>query len=258
MWLLLDIGNSSVKAGLYAGPKQVQTFRMATDPTASVVTYRHSLRHHLDGTTPTRVGISSVVPVLTQKIADAVRQEMMVLPEVLHTGLKLPFAMHYQTPKTLGIDRMAGAAGGFSRFGTGVDGQPRPVVVVDAGTAVNYEVIDTTPAYLGGAIAPGLDLLINSLSRGTAQLPKISRIHTRRAIGRNTREALQSGLILGYLGGVRDMLNRLCAAFKDTTPVVVATGGDGPWLAKQLSMIDAVSPDLVLEGIRCLLTLNES
>ena len=253
MHLALDIGNTAVKGGLFDGAALCRTFRLATDPVASVPAYRHALRHHLDGAEIDRVGIASVVPAVTGLVAEAARAETMRLPLVVSAGLALPFAMGYETPETLGTDRIAAAAGAWTRYH---DAAPdRPLVVVDAGTAVTIEVVSADGVFLGGTIGAGPDLVRRALARGTAQLPEIDAVVPKRVVGRSTREALQSGLMWPFLDGVRGLLARTAAELGGA-PLVVATGGWGGLLAAHVETVDHVEPDLVLEGVRALLALN--
>ena len=253
MILALDIGNTAVKGGLFDGTALARPFRFATDPAASVPAYRHALRHHLDGAEVERIGIASVVPVVTELLAEAVRAETLQPALVVRHTLALPFAMGYETPETLGTDRLAAAAGALALYRAA---QPdRPLVVVDAGTAVTVEVVGADDVFLGGAIGAGPGLVRRALAGGTAQLPDVAPDLSRRAIGRSTREAIQSGLLFPFLDGVRGLLARIADEL-GAQPFTVATGGWGALLAEHLPAIDHAEPHLVLHGVRALLDLN--
>lgn len=250
--LALDVGNSAIKGGLFEGEALSRAFRLRTDPTASVAAYRHALRHHLGGASVRRLGLASVVPAVGAAVAEAAHLETMQGPMLVGPRLRLPFALGYRTPETLGADRLAAAAGAWVRFGEEAAG--RPLVVVDAGTAVTFEVLEGG-AYLGGAIGVGPDLLRLALARGTAQLPEIRPALPRSPIGRSTAEALQAGIALPFLDGVRGMLGRLREAL-GAEPLVVATGGWGSLLGEHLEAVAHVEPALVLHGVRALAALN--
>ena len=252
MTLALDIGNTAVKGGLFDGRDLVRTFRFATDPAASVPAYRHALRHHLDGAEVQRTGIASVVPAVTERLAEAVQAETLGLPLVIRHTLTLPFAMGYKTPETLGTDRIALAAGAQACYRARHSG---PLVVVDAGTAVNVEVLSADDVYLGGTIGAGPDLIRRALTGGTAQLPDVKPRLPRRAIGRSTQEALQAGILFPFLDGVRGLLGRIADEL-DGEPLVVATGGWGALLAEHVPAIDHAEPHLVLHGVQALLERN--
>lgn len=251
--LTLDIGNTAIKGGLFDGSALARTFRMATDATASVPAYRHALRHHLDGAEIERVGLVSVVPAVAPLLVEAAQAETMRLPLVVSHRLALPFDMGYETPDTLGTDRIAAAAGAWTLYrGAAPD---RPLVIVDAGTAVTLEVVSADGVFLGGTIGAGPDLVRRALARGTAQLPEVEARLPRRAIGRSTKEALQAGLMWPFLDGVRSLLAR-AADELGAEPLVIATGGWGALLAEHTEAVDHVAPDLVLHGVRALLDLN--
>lgn len=251
--LTLDIGNTAVKGALFEGLTLLRTFRLATDPTASVPAYRHALRSHLAGAEVDRVGIASVVPVVAERVAEAGRAETLRVPLLVRPSLVLPFVMGYRTPETLGMDRLAAAAGAWSLYRE--EAPSRPLVVVDAGTAVTTEVVSSDGVFLGGSIGAGPDLVRGALARGTAQLPDVKPTVPRRPIGRSTEEALHAGIMLSFLDGVRGLLARITDEL-GTEPLVIITGGWGELLAEHLESVDHTEPDLVLHGVRALLDLN--
>ncbi len=255
VWLILDIGNSAVKGGLFENGLLTRTFRMESRPTASIPSYRHALRRHCEGFGLDRVGIVSVVPELTHILSEAVRFEFPVWPERIGITMRLPFEMGYRTPETLGADRLAAAVAGFRLHGLDDKGKPRSVIVVDAGTAVTFDVIDARRVYRGGAITAGPALVLNALARGTAQLPEVSAHMPPRAIGRSTREALQSGVLFGFVDSVESMVARMARQVRGR-PFVVVTGGWGELLSEVVPAVDRFDRDLVLYGGHHLLEMN--
>lgn len=259
MWLALDIGNTASKAGLFEGALLRRTARLSLAPSASPKAWADALREALsqDLRRLTRAGIASVVPTATMAAQRAL-EETAGCPVCLVTHrLRLPFALAYETPQTLGPDRLAAAVAAWTRHGAAHDQRPaRSIVALDAGTAVTYDVVDAGGTYRGGAIAPGPRLLRETLHRGTAQLPHVPLDASVPAIGRSTREALQSGIMHGFLDGARGMLQRITEALGGDAPVVIATGGWGGVLAERLPLIDHTEPHLVLRGIRVLMELN--
>ncbi len=193
-------------------------------------------------------GIASVVPTRTDETAIAVREHLGVEPTIISAKLPLPFEMGYETPQTLGADRMAAAAAAWLMFGLNKN---RGVIVVDAGTAVTTEVITSDGVYLGGAIAPGPDLLLGALVRDTAQLPVIDWPDSPAAIGSSTHDAISAGASIMFLSGVKALLDRSAKQLNDV-PLIVATGGWATWLDHHVDIIDQIEPDLVLDGIRLL------
>ncbi len=243
MFVALDAGNSSVKGATWDGawgetihwpsddaPVEVWAARLATlAPAAS------------------GAGLCSVVPDLTPTLVDALNAAFGVDAVAVTVDLPLPFRLAYQTPHTLGTDRLAAAVAAWHQS----DG--RPVVALDAGSAITTEVVTAEPAYLGGAILPGPDLLRRALARDTRQLPHIEWALPGSPIGGSTAEAIQAGLTTLVLDGVTGLLRRTADAL-GAEPLVLATGGWGPWLAERIPAIDCVEPHLVLEGVRRLAT----
>ncbi len=250
MWLTLDIGNSSIKGGLFDGPQLRRTFRLMPQRDAGSDDIAVLLAPHLTGVTISRAGVCSVVPERTPVVTTAVVQTTGVEPLRVHSEMPLPFELAYDTPHTLGADRLAAAAAGWVLFGSA--NHDRSVVVIDAGTAVTYEIIERPGRYVGGAIAPGPDLLQAALHHGTAQLPSIPLVLPDRVIGRSTREAIQSGVMYGFVDAVRGMLVRIGDQLGEI-PLTVATGGWSTVLKAHLPEIQHAEPDLVLHGIRILM-----
>lgn len=241
-FLALDSGNSSVKAGLWAG-RWARVERWPSDG-ADAETWAGRLR----GLAPrvSGAGLASVVPVLTPVLTQAVEVAFGAPPVVVSSALPLPFRLAYRTPDTLGADRLAAAVAAWA-----LAGGAAPVVALDAGSAITLDVVSMEPAYLGGAILPGPDLLRRALARDTGQLPDVAWADPPSPVGASTAEAIQSGLAGLVLGGVERLL-RETAAVLAAPPVVVATGGWVPWLAERLDGIDRVEPHLVLDGVRLL------
>ena len=254
MDLALDAGNSGLKGAFFEGDRLVHSFRTgyAQDGADG---WLATLRPHVGGRRVERVGIASVVPAVTAALRDVLPALSGPAPFVVHHALRLPFRLAYRTPETLGTDRLAAAAAAVAGYGRAPDGTARAVVALDAGTAVTLEVIDAGGVYRGGVIAAGPDLVRDALAGGTAQLPPVPLDLPPSVIGGTTREALQAGILFTFLEGVRGLLARTEAAL-GTPPVVVATGGWGPFLAEHLEEVSAVDPHLVLRGVHVLMRLN--
>lgn len=154
----------------------------------------------------------------------------------------LGMGIDYPQPFQIGADRLANAAGVLSRHGA-------PAIVIDFGTAVTFDVISAEPAYCGGVIAPGLGAMSGYLSRKTALLPEIELEEPPTAIGKSTVHAMQAGAVFGYRGLVKEIIARIARELSGQ-PRVVATGGDAGLIARGVLEIDAVDPDLTLDGLR--------
>jgi type III pantothenate kinase len=149
----------------------------------------------------------------------------------------------YPKPNSIGPDRLANAVAARERFGA-------PVVVVDFGTAVTFDVVDSKGNYVGGIIAPGLAAMTNYLHEKTALLPKIKIREVKSAVGKSTEHAMLVGAVQGYRGLVRELIGELKRELRVKKLPVVATGGYAKLIAAKLPEISAVAPDLTLEGLR--------
>jgi type III pantothenate kinase len=162
----------------------------------------------------------------------------------VRTGIQI----RIDNPREVGADRIANTAAVHRLHGG-------PAIVIDLGTATTFDVVSKDGDYLGGAIAPGLGITADALVRRTAQLPKVELTFPERAIGRNTVAAMQSGLVIGYVGLVKELVARLKSELGGN-PKVIATGGMAETIAASTGVIDLVSPRLTLEGIRIIYELN--
>ena len=256
MWLTLDIGNSAVKGGFFEGNRLAEPFRIGLPREGEEGSWNADFEMHLQGRSIERAGLTSVVPAMTPQVIAVVERVAHIATEVVHHRMRLPFTLAYETPHTLGADRLAVAAGTWIHYGKAEDQTPRSVVALDAGTAVTYEVVDRTGVFRGGTIGAGPYLIREALAHGTAQLPAVPLDLPPTPIGRSTQQALQAGIMHAFLDSVGGMLDRIHQALGER-PFVVATGGWRDFLDAHLDTVDHVDAHLVLRGIRVLMTLNE-
>lgn len=248
MRLVLDIGNSAVKGALYRGETLEHTFRTTHDHAA----LGPSLQGAIESSPISRAGFASVVPATSNAVVRILDGAGIPFTRIRHT-MHLPFRLGYRTPETLGSDRLAAASAAWIRFGRDTG---RSVVALDAGTAFTYEVVDREGTYRGGIIAPGPTPMQRALNRDTAQLPEVPLVLPNEPIGRSTVEAMQAGIMYGFIDSARGLLLRINDALGENAFVVV-TGGWASMLAQNVELIDAVEPHLVLEGVRLLMDMNE-
>jgi len=242
MILLLDIGNTHTHLGLADNRrvlKQVDIPTLAWFGGSATVRMRGIVgKNIIDG-----VMVCSVVPRATPLIRQAVRAlwklEMLELNPKTIRGV----GIDYPNPDSIGPDRLANAVAARALFGA-------PVVVVDFGTAVTFDVVDRKGNYVGGIIAPGLAAMTDYLHEKTALLPKIKIREIKSAIGKSTEEAMLVGAVHGYRGLVRELIGELKRELRVKKLPVVATGGYAKLIAVKLPEISAVAPDLTLEGLR--------
>src|SRR5256714_13400951 len=241
-YLLIDVSNSFLKLSFATKEKIGKTTRLATKnlPAATV-------RRILRGRDVRAIVVSSVVPKRNKTIRTAAGSTCVLF---LNPKLDLGVGVDYPGPRSIGADRLANAVAVAQLYGA-------PAIVVDFGTAVTFDVVSAKGDYIGGVIAPGLEGMTNYLYQRTALLPKLTLHEPPRAIGKSTRDAMMSGAVLGYRGLVREIVRRLTAEnFPRKKPRIVATGGYAQLIAAKLPEIEAVHPNLTLEGLRIVANRN--
>lgn len=235
-YLLIDISNSFVKLAFATKEKIGKPMRLPTSK-LSAAAMRRILRRRKAGT----IVVSSVVPKKNKAISAAAGSARVLF---LNPKLDLGVGIDYPQPRSIGADRLANAAAVAQLYGA-------PAIVVDFGTAVTFDVVSAAGNYVGGVIAPGLEVMTNYLYQRTALLPKLTLQEPPRAIGKTTRDAMMSGAVFGYRGLVREILMRLTVEnFPRHKPRIIATGGYAQLIASKLPEIEAVHPNLTLEGLR--------
>ena len=242
MILLFDIGNTNTHVGLADGRRVT---RQTDIPTAAWSTGKASLQlgRFVDKAPVNGVALCSVVPRVTPLVRRTVR-EFWKLPCLELTPKTLRgVGIDYPKPETIGPDRLANAVAARHRFGT-------PVVVVDFGTAVTFDVVNSRGHYVGGIIAPGLAAMTDYLHEKTALLPRIRIREIKGAVGKSTEQAMLIGAVHGYRGLIRGLLAELQHELRARQLPVVATGGCAKLIAAKLPEISAVEPKLTLEGLR--------
>ncbi|HEX8899527.1 MAG TPA: type III pantothenate kinase [Chthoniobacterales bacterium] len=241
-YLLIDISNSFVKLAFATKERIGKTTRIETGK-LSAAAMRQILRGHV----VRAIVVSSVVPKRNKTITSAAGSTRVLF---LNPRLDLGVGVDYPKPRSIGADRLANAAAVAQLYGT-------PAIVVDFGTAVTFDVVSAHGDYVGGVIAPGLEVMTNYLYQRTALLPKLTLSEPVRAIGKTTRDAMMSGAIFGYRGLVREIVSRLTVEnFSRKKPRIIATGGYAQLIAHELPEIEAVHPNLTLEGLRIVANRN--
>ena len=242
MILLFDIGNTHTHVGL-GDDRRVR--RQTDIPTltwfgggAAALVKKFAGKNEITGAV-----LCSVVPRATPLVRKTVRTVWKCEALELNPKTIRGVGIDYPKPNSIGPDRLANAVAARQRFGA-------PVVVVDFGTAVTFDVVDAKGNYVGGIIAPGLAAMTDYLHEKTALLPKIKIREIKSAIGKSTEHAMLVGAVQGYRGLVRELIGELKRELKTINLPVVATGGYAKLIAAKLPEISAVAPDLTLEGLR--------
>ena len=253
MLLAVDVGNTNVTLAIFEGERLVADWRVTShrertaDELAVELSQLFALRG-FDLDVVTGVVISSVVPNLNPALIEASRRYLNCEPVMVGPGVKTSVRVRYENPKDVGADRIANALAAFSKYGG-------PVVVIDFGTAVTYDAISAEGDYLGGAIAPGVEISLDALVSHTAMLRRVEAVAPDSVIGRNTITSIQSGLIWGFVAQVEGMVERMIAELGGKA-TVIATGGQAGMVAGLTHVIQAVDPLLTLEGLRLIYLQN--
>jgi type III pantothenate kinase len=246
--LLLDIGNTHTHAALAHGQRLSRAVNLPTAAWQRGEMLAALLRH-LREETPDHVALCSVVPDATSQAARMAKRVWGIKPFQLTSETSCGVGIDYPTPDTIGPDRLANAIAARHRFGA-------PVVVVDFGTAVTFDVVNRSGDYVGGIIAPGLAAMTSYLHEKTALLPKIKIREVSAVVGKSTEQAMLIGAVHGYRGLIRELIQKLKSELKSRRLPVVATGGYAELMAKKLPEITAVDSLLTLKGLRRACELN--
>lgn len=253
MLLAVDVGNTETALGVFRGEDLVAHWRLATAPerTADELALLFGGFLEQEGLhfakEVTGVVISSVVPSATDALREMVTRYFHFDPVVLEPGARTGMSILIDNPKEVGADRIANSLAAYSRYGG-------PCIVVDFGTATNFDVVSERGEYLGGVIAPGLQVAASSLYRAAARLTRVELRPPRSVVGKNTVEAVQSGLILGAASEVDGIVDRIRKELGDAR--VIATGGLADVVVPHCTVVDEVDPWLTLEGLRLVFDRN--
>lgn len=252
MLLAVSINNTHVVFGVYRGEELAGTWRVRTNPHRTADEYAVILRSFAaDGDVGLNelehVIVGSVVPTLTPAFVELASTYLGSNPIVVGPGIKTGIRLLVESPREVGADRIANTVAAHRRYGG-------PALVVDMGTATNIDVVSAEGDFLGGAIAPGIEISLQALTERAALLHRIDLVRPRSAIGKNTITNIQSGAVFGYVGLVEGLVARIKGELGPCK--VIGTGGAIAAIAGETAAIDVIDQQLTLDGLRMLWELN--
>jgi type III pantothenate kinase len=253
MLLAVDVGNTNIVYGLFEGERLVHQFRVESARGRTADEYAVVLRamlemHQIPPDAVTAAIVACVVPSLTEPMLQLVRRAFRREAVVVGPGIRTGMAILIENPREVGADRIADAVAGYDRAKGGV-------IVVDFGTSTNFDVVTPKGEYLGGVLAPGLQISADALFARAAKLPRVEIAKPPRVVGRNTVHAMQSGIVYGYVGLVDGLVERILTELGYPC-AVIATGGLASLIAPLSKTISEIDEVLTLVGLRILYERN--
>jgi type III pantothenate kinase len=240
--LAIDVGNTSTVFGLFDGGDLTEHWRVATERHKSGDELGALYRNFLELGSVDGICLSSTVPQLIRSYQEFAERYTSAELLELGPGVKTGIPVRYDDPREVGPDRIANAVAAADRYGA-------PCIVVDFGTSTNFDVVSADAEYIGGVLAPGIEISMDALFARAARLRKIDFVEPETVIGKTTVASLQSGLVYGFAGQVDGIVERIRAELGTDAPTV-ATGGLADLIAPHARTIERVDPFLTLEGLR--------
>lgn len=254
MLLAIDMGNTNIKYGVFDKDKLVASFRVSSRISRTADEYGSVLvgllsdrgikKTDIDG-----IILSSVIPALNYTICHMCEFFFGISPLIVGPGVKTGLNIKADNPKEVGADIIVNSVSAFTKYGG-------PIIVIDFGTATTFDVISEKCELLGVVIAPGIKTSLEGLVSKTAQLPMVELDSPGTVIGKNTKHCMQSGIIFGFSGLVDNIIKKIKKELKVEDIKVVATGGLGEIIAKEVRSISCVDRTLTLDGLRRIYELN--
>lgn len=254
MLLTVDVGNTNTVLGIFEDKELIKSWRVKTDPRTTADELWLQFSALVSGYSLTGLSICSTVPATLRELRTMINTYFAELPTtIVEPGTKTGVQLLVDNPKEIGADRIVNTLAAHTLYGG-------PAIVVDFGTSTNLDVVSPKGEFLGGSLAPGIEISVDALASRAAQLRKVELIRPKSVIGKNTVEALQSGTIFGFAGQVDGLVDRISAELAqdyDEAPTVIATGGLAPLIIGVAETIDEYEPDLTLIGLRLIHEKNQ-
>jgi type III pantothenate kinase len=253
MLLTIDVGNTNIVLATFEGEKIVHSWRVRTDSRMTADELALMFRGLLagDGVQITGISVCSTVPAVLRELKTMLGRYYADVPTVVvEPGTRTGVPLAVDNPKEVGTDRVVNTLAAYTLYGG-------PAVVVDFGTSTNFDVVGARGEFLGGALAPGIEISVDALAQRAAQLLKVQLTRPRSVIGKNTVEALQSGTVFGFAGQVDGITRMIIEELGGEVKAVVATGGLAPLVVSESHEITHHEPDLTLIGLRLVFERNQ-
>ena len=242
MLLAVDVGNTQTALGLYRDEELVDHFRLATDRNRTGDELGVTLAALFDLEDVEGICLSTTVPALEREWERVAQRWLRAPLLTLGPGVRTGIPIRYDDPREVGPDRIANAVAGLERYGA-------PCIVVDFGTSTNFDIVSPEGEYVGGVLAPGIEVSMDALFARAARLVKVDLVAPAGVIGKTTVGGLQSGLVYGFAGQVDGIVRRIRQEL-GVDAQTVATGGLADLIAPHADTLDRVDPFLTLEGLR--------
>lgn len=257
MLLVIDVGNSNIVFGVYKDEDLIYNWRISTDKERTTdeyaLTFQQIFTHHkIDLAEIKDIIISSVVPSLLHTLPNMSRKYFNIDPIVIGPGVKTGINILYDNPKEVGADRIVNSVAAYEKYGA-------PLIIVDIGTAITFDVINRNGDYLGGVIAPGIRISADALFMRTAKLPKVEILKPEKVIGKNTIASIQSGMVYGYIGMIDYIIERIVeeSQIELSEFKIIGTGGFSQLITSESKYIDKMDSLLTLDGLRIIYERNK-
>lgn len=254
MLLVIDVGNTNIVFGIYDGTILRNSYRIGTNTNRTSDEYAATISQllHMDGVYERDIDdviISSVVPEVMHSLENFVLKYLKKPAMIVGPGVKTGINIKYENPSQVGADRIVNAVAGFEKYGG-------PLIIIDFGTATTFCYINEMGEYIGGAIAPGIQISSEALFQKASKLHKVELVKPKNVIGKNTSVAIQSGTFHGYVGLVDYIIEQIRDEVKQPNCHVVATGGLASLIIPETKNVHDIDRNLTLEGLRLIYEKN--
>ena len=254
MLLTVDVGNTNTVLGTFLGEDLIHSWRVKTDPRSTADELWLQMRALIEDIDITGISLCSTVPAVLREMRTMFNAYFSEIPTtIVEPGIKTGVPLLVDNPKEIGADRIVNTLAAHTLYGG-------PAIVVDFGTSTNLDVVSPKGEFLGGALAPGIEISVDALAQRAAQLRKVELVKPKSVIGKNTVEALQSGTIYGFAGQVDGLVTRISDELEEQfkeRPTVIATGGLAPLIFGVAETLDEHERDLTLIGLRLIHERNK-